>query len=233
MKIKSKQEGSSGPGGPDRFGDLNSPEFLARLTSRTAESRKAFRFLVEKMHGPLTSFSYRLLSSPEEVQEVLQEVYLGIYKGIGAFGGKSKLTTWIYGLAHHKICDRLSDRHRRFDDLDESLPSPIESDPLSLDIARGSAWDLPPDKLHLQGTLRELITLAITRLPPSSREIYHLRDIEGLTGDEVAEVLDISEAAVRVRLHRARNQIVEIVKSLMARPRPAHLITSPVIGGEA
>ncbi len=201
---------------PQPFDEVNQASFLESLRETGSVRQQAFKRLVEVTHGPLMNYIRKFISSHDEGQEVLQEVYLGVHKSLPRFEGKSKLTTWIYGLAHNKVCDRLGDKHRRMLELDESHPAP--ETPGSLDLAdwdKSTPWELPPDKVVFQSALRTLIARSVALLPPSAFEIYFLRDIEGLSGEDVAEILGISPVAVRVRLHRSRQAIVDKVRDLM------------------
>ncbi len=198
------------------FDEVNCESFLVSLRSEGNSRQKAFRRLVEVTHGPLMNYIRKFISSRDEGQEVLQEVYLGVHKSLGRFEGKSKLTTWIYGLAHNKICDRLGDKHRKMVALDDSHPEP--ETPPTLEFAEWSdstPWDMSPDQVVLQSALRTLIARSVSVLPPAAFEVYFLRDVEGLSGEEVAEILGIAPGAVRVRLHRARQTLVEKVRGLM------------------
>ncbi len=198
------------------FDEVNQASFLELLLDNGRPRRQAFRRLVEVTHGPLMNYIRKFISSQDEAQEILQEVYLGVHKSLPRFQGKSKLTTWIYGLAHNKVCDRLGDKHRKMVTLNESHPLP-ETVP-SLDFAdwgNSTPWELPPDKVVFKSALRTLIARSVAILPPAAFEVYFLRDVEGLSGEEVAEVLGITPGAVRVRLHRARLTIVDRVRNLM------------------
>src|SRR5262245_40168105 len=104
----------------DGFEAINAPEFLARLLSPGLEGRKAFSELVRVTHDRFLGFIRRRLASPRECQEILQEVYLAVHKGLAGFERRSKLTTWMFGMAHNKVCDRLGDKDRRHTELTES-----------------------------------------------------------------------------------------------------------------
>ncbi len=198
----------------NRFEELNAPSFLVALLQSGTGQQRAFRRLVELSHGPLLYYVRKFISSMEEAQEVLQEIYLAVHKSLPRFEGKSKLTTWIYGMAHNKICDKLSDRYRQHEEYLDGLQPMSESEIVAGDLVRSSEWDLSPDQVLIQNDLREKIKDAVESLPPQAKEIYHLRDVEGLSGEDVAQILGLSLAAVRVRLHRARNLIVEMVQKM-------------------
>jgi RNA polymerase sigma-70 factor, ECF subfamily len=202
------------------FEALNSPEFLEMLLAKGPTGQRAFAQMVQASHDRFLGFIRRQLPSNEECLEVLQEVYLAVHKGLPGFAGKSKLTTWIYSMAHHKICDRIADRDRGHKELTESRQASLSTESAGSDKWDGiTAWDAPPDRLTARNAVEGLIGKAIEALPEHARQVYHLRDVEGLSGDEAAEVMGITPENVRVQLHRARRQIVEWVQEKMAEVR--------------
>jgi RNA polymerase sigma-70 factor (ECF subfamily) len=200
------------PQPPDPFDAVNAPEFLASLMTPGPEGRKAFARLVRVTHDRFLGFVRRQLASPEECQEVLQEVYLAVHKGLAGFAGRSKLTTWMYSLAHHKVCDRLGDRDRKHGELTEARASALSTEGASEGWDRISPWDAPSDRVSERNRAAGLIAKAVDTLPETARRVYQLRDVEGFSGEEVARLVGISEANVRVLLHRARRHIVDWVQ---------------------
>ena len=216
---------------PD-FEEINSPEFLEMLLAPGPAGQRAFTRMVQGTHEPFLGFIRRQLPAAEECQEVLQEVYLAVHKGLPRFEGKSKLTTWIFSLAHHKICDRIADRNRGHKELTASREAALSTESATYGEsgkigesaeAAGTgkwagitAWDAAPDRLSARNAVEGLIGKAIEALPEAARRVYHLRDVEGLSGEEAAEALGMTPENVRVQLHRARKQIVEWVREKMA-----------------
>jgi len=184
------------------FQEINSPAFLAELRSGRPRCQRAFRRLVLVTHPKLVRFLGRYLRSSECVQEALQETYLGVHRGLARFEGKCRLTTWIYSMAYRKACDCLAQKYRR-----NYLEAEVGTD--------GDIWEdygnqeAPPDEALHQTRLVQEILSAAKLLPEMYREAYQLRDVDGLSGEEAASVLDISETVIRVRLHRARRLIGE------------------------
>lgn len=200
------------PQPPDAFDAINAPAFLAELLAPGPEGQKAFTRLVRATHDRFLGFIRRQLASQEESQEVLQEMYLAVHKGLSGFQGKSKLTTWMFSLAHHKICDRLGHKDRRHQELTEERAAGLSTEEAGEGWDR-TAWDAPPDRVSDRNRAAGLIVEALETLPPQARQVYHLRDVEGLPGEEVAKMLGMSDANVRVQLHRARRQIVDWVQA--------------------
>jgi RNA polymerase sigma-70 factor (ECF subfamily) len=201
---------------PD-FEEINSPGFLAMLLAKGPSGQRAFARMVQGTHDRFLGFIRRQLSSQEECLEVLQEVYLAVHKGLPGFAGKSKLTTWMFSLAHHKICDRIADRDRSHQELTESREATLSTESAGEEGWNGiTAWDAPPDRLSARNAVEGLIGKAVEALPAQARQVYQLRDVEGMSGEEAAEVMGITPENVRVQLHRARRQIVEWVQEKMA-----------------
>jgi RNA polymerase sigma-70 factor (ECF subfamily) len=198
----------------DPFAEINSAEFLARLLAKGPDGQRAFARLVQATHDRFLAFIHRHLSGAEECRDVLQEMYLAVHKGLAAFAGRSKLSTWMYSLAHHKICDRLSNKDRSHRELTAEGEAALSTEAGASDgWDRISDWDSPADKVATRNRAEALIVEAVAALPEAARQVYHLRDVEGLSGEEAAVVLKTSEANVRVQLHRARRQIVEWVQA--------------------
>jgi RNA polymerase sigma-70 factor (ECF subfamily) len=198
------------------FEAINDPGFLERLREPGAAGQRAFGQLVRATHGKFLGFIRRQLSSPDECQEVLQETYLAVHKGLAAFKGDSKLTTWMFSLAHHKICDRFGDRNRAHQELTDSRADSLSTEGADDRLAGATAWDAPPDRLSARNAVEALIGRAIEALPEQARQVYHLRDVEGLSGEEAAEVTGMTPENVRVQVHRARRKIVEWVQGKMS-----------------
>lgn len=201
---------------PLDFEALNAPEFLGRLREPGAGGQRAFGQLVRATHDKFLGFIRRQLASPEECQEVLQETYLAVHKGLAGFKGESKLTTWMFSLAHHKICDRIADRQRAHKELTESRAEALTTEDGGDRLAGATAWDAAPDRLSARNAVEALIGKAIEALPEQARRVYHLRDVEGLSGEEAAMATGMTAENVRVQLHRARRRIVEWVQEKMA-----------------
>ena len=215
----------SSPGIRHTFAEVNTPDFLASLLLAETNSR-AFARLVNLTHDPLFAFARRYFSSREECQEVVQETYLAVHKGLAGFQGGSRLTTWMYSLAYHKICDQIASKTRRPEDSmdaaegQENLAGPPDS------WSTVTAWEVPADRMLAKNTAEACIAEAIRLLMPPGSEVYRLRDVEGFSGEEVAAMLGLSSENVRVLLHRTRKQIVEWVRNKMA-SGPTHLRTFP------
>lgn len=181
--------------------EINSGIFLKALMDGPPVSIRAFRTLVEGMHPLLARFIGRYTRDADQIQDLLQETFLAVHRALPRFQGKSKLTTWVYSLAYHKICDRLAEKYRMSKEVSESWEGwePESREPGA-------------DECLHQTRLMQWIREAAEEIPVLYREAYRMRDVAGLSGEEAAEALGISPALIRVRLHRARSLIVEKVR---------------------
>lgn len=177
---------------------INSPAFLKALRNGPPAAERAFRDLILHMRAPLMRFIGRWIRDAEAVEDVLQETFLAVHRSLPRFEGKSRLTTWVYSLAHHKVMDRLSEKYKPGYGVEHS-PDP------GRDL---EASDPRPDDSAHQTLLVREVRAAAQVIPDLYREAWHLRDVEGMSGEEAAEALGITPTLVRVRLHRARNLIV-------------------------
>jgi RNA polymerase sigma-70 factor (ECF subfamily) len=170
-----------------------------RLVARAqAGDRPAFEELVRIHADHLYAVVLRLCAGPHEAEEVTQEAFLRAWRAIGHFDGRSQLFTWLYRIGVNEARRRAqsSERAPRTVSLEEA-----PSEPPDLSAA--------PEPLVEHGATRAMLTRALRRLPLDYRAPLVLRDIEGLSTAQAAEILCISEAALKSRLHRARAMLRE------------------------
>lgn len=177
----------------------------------------AFASLLTRYHASLLRLAMAFVPSRAVAEEVVQETWLGVLQGIGGFEGRSSLKTWIFQILTNRAKSRGAREYR-------SVPfSPLENPPLSLEEpAVASAWftsdghwvnhpqrwdEDTPEKLLLSKEARMYIEKAIEALPPNQRKVITFRDVEGLSSEEVCNILELSETNQRVLLHRARSSV--------------------------
>lgn len=159
----------------------------------------AFEELVRRYERKVYNIVYRLLGNEEDATEALQDTFLRAYRFIPKFQFKSSFYTWLYRIATNISLTRL---RRRKTGSTVSLDEPVkDSDDLAVDIPDGG---LTPEEAFRQKLLRERLQSAVESLPEQYRAVVVLRDLEGLSNEEVSRVLKISVAAVKSRLHRGR-----------------------------
>jgi RNA polymerase sigma-70 factor (ECF subfamily) len=187
-----------------------SPEELRLLEGLRAGDEAAFAALVDRYGASMLRLARNFVGNRAVAEEVVQEAWLGVLRGVDRFEGRSSLKTWIFRILTN-IATTRAQRERRSVPISE-LADPDEPsvDPSRFDPAFGH-WAAPPERLPegrlLARELRGIVAAAIESLPPAQRTVISLRDIEGWSSEEVCNALDLSETNQRVLLHRARTKV--------------------------
>lgn len=159
----------------------------------------AFEELVRRYERKVYNIAYRLLGNEEDATEALQDTFLRAYRFIPKFAFKSSFYTWLYRIATNVSLTRLR-RRKKAEVI--SLDAPIaDSDNLKFDLPDTGQT---PEEAFAQKRLREKLDQAVKRLPEEYRAVVILRDLEGLSNEEVSKILKLSVPAVKSRLHRGR-----------------------------
>ncbi len=159
---------------------------------------RAFEELVHETYADTYTLAYRLVGDEEDARDVVQETYLRAHKGLKKFRGDAQLSTWLHRITANCASTYLGRRGKhRHDILDDEIEIADETPRL--------------DPVHQAdiGDLRNHLVEALMQLPPKLRAVVVLRDIYDLSHESIAEQLDISESAAKVRLHRARKRLRE------------------------
>lgn len=166
----------------------------------------AFQEIVRRYRNPITNFVYRMLDDYERSVELAQETFIRVYTSAERYKANYSFSTYIYRIASNLAISELRQRKRR---KLVSLFSPFTTDD-------GEAMEIdPPDKCPLpdesliENERRKAVARAIGSLPHKYRAAILLRDIEGLSYDRIAQVLELSEGTVKSRINRARNLLKE------------------------
>ena len=167
--------------------------------------RQAFEQLVRQESPRLFRVIVRIIKDEDEARSVMQETYLQAYQRLHSFRRESKLTTWLYAIGINLARASLR-KTRRYDMLEEGdierlQPSFVKG----MYAQKYEAWN--PQRIAERSERQQIVREAIDRLPPDYRLVVMLRDIEQLSTTEAARILEISEGALRVRLHRARQAL--------------------------
>ena len=185
----------------------------------------AFRTLVERHQSVMLRVAASYVHSRAAAEDVVQETWLGVLRGIDRFEGRSALKTWIFQILSNTAKRRAvrDCRCLTFSDLARDDEPTVEPDRFIGDGQSGagrwasppSPWEtVPEDRLLAQETL-ERTRRAIAGLRPRQRQVITLRDVEGWSAEEVCEALGISEGNQRVLLHRARAKARQALEDLL------------------
>lgn len=168
--------------------------------------------LVKRFAPLVYAKALRMLADPDEAEGVLQQTFIRACEKIGSFEGRSGLGTWLYRIATNEALMHL--RHARAGGLaTDPLDDTIQPD----DLPRNrQAWPRDPAGAALDAELRVQLERALAALPESLRVVFVLRELEGQSTEETAAALGLGESAVKVRLHRARLRLRELLAVYLA-----------------
>jgi RNA polymerase sigma-70 factor (ECF subfamily) len=179
---------------------------------------RAYIDLVSRYHEPLVRVARFYVANDASAEDVAQETWIAVLRGIERFEGRSTLKTWLFRICVNRARTAGVKEHR-------TIPIDVMAAEASVSPSRfnqGGMWADPPvpftdtiDDALVNGPLVRLVHASIARLPATSRAVVTLRDVEGLSTQEVAELLELSEANVRVILHRCRAKIRSEVEANM------------------
>lgn len=178
-------------------------DLLVRLRSG---DERAFVSLVERYQDPMLRLAASFVPSREVAEEVVQDTWLALLRGIDAFEGRSSLKTWLFRILVNRARTTGTREHR-------SVPV-AEAEP-AVDPARfdgGGHWAAPPEQWIVTDEDRKVIRTFIGGLPDRQREVVVLRDVEGMSSEEVCAVLAVSEVNQRVLLHRGRSKLRQLLE---------------------
>jgi RNA polymerase sigma-70 factor (ECF subfamily) len=171
--------------------------------------RDAFTQLVEAHSDQVYGLALRMTHNPQEAEDILQETFLKAYRALGQFEARSSIGTWLYRIAMNESLMRLRKRKPLTVSV-EAGPHTDDGDQLRRQL---EDWCCLPEDEFMSTEARRKLRKAVDTLSPALRAAFVLRDDQGLSTREAAEVLDISESAIKTRLFRARMQLREELSS--------------------
>jgi RNA polymerase sigma-70 factor (ECF subfamily) len=164
-------------------------------------SQAALRELWDRHHRMIYNLAYRMLGSHDDAEELVPEVFLKVWRNCHRFGGRSRVTTWIYQMASNLAVDRLRSRRSRAYILLEDLPEGQEPAQLPSDS------DARPEESYLRSEAAEQLHTALGRLSPEDRLLVTLYHLQGHTYEEIEEITGLSNANIKSKLFRARQRL--------------------------
>lgn len=203
--------GVNEPGAPPAApGEADAPErlLLSRLRHREIG---AFEQLVRSHQDRVFDFCVRMMSDREEAFDLTQEIFVSVHQHIGEFRHDARLSTWIFRIARNHCLNRLKYLRRRGRGKSDEYGEVHES---AINDAAG-APQKPDDALEA-ARVRALVRRAIDELDEDQRVLVVLRDIEGMSYEDIVEVTELPEGTVKSRLHRAREKLAGILERLEA-----------------
>ena len=196
-------------------------QLIARLQAR---DETAVHELAERYGPRIYQLALRQMKSPEDAEEVTQDVLLKVYRKIGAFRGDSALSSWIYRITFNTAMSRL--RSSRLERAAQHVDRRDEQDEGRQTTLQPADWSHMPDEELLRAQLRRAVMTAIQDLPEIYRAPVVLRDIEGLSTEEASTRLHVKDQTLKSRLHRGRLLLRERLQAFTSglnlhRPTPA------------
>jgi RNA polymerase sigma-70 factor (ECF subfamily) len=191
---------------------MDEPTDAGLLEAARRGDAKSLEALLERHQEQVYRFGMKMCRDEEDARDVLQDTLLAMARSVRDFRGASSISTWLYSIARG-FCIKKRRRSKYAPETERSLDSEADPEASALaDPGRG------PDEELAGKEVRRALEEAIGGLEPMYREVLVLRDVEGLSAPEVAEVLGIGVAAVKSRLHRARASVRELVAPLLGIP---------------
>lgn len=172
---------------------------------------EAFRTIVERYQERVYNVAFQMTGSHEDSLDLAQDSFLRVFRALSSFKGDSSLGTWIHRIAHNIVIDELRKRRRR-----PVVAMSTDTVVITEDGEHMLEWSAPmdeaPEEQLLRAEKKREIEQALQRISPEHRSVLVMRDIEGLTYEEVAEVLGLNVGTVKSRLNRARLALREKLK---------------------
>jgi RNA polymerase sigma-70 factor, ECF subfamily len=197
---------------------VSSPD--AELLSRLRDGdESAFEHIVVAWSPTMLRMARSFVSTQPSAEEVVQETWLAVIRGLDAFEGRSLLRTWVLGILHNIARTRGAREARSVPWSSIASDDEAALDPSRFEAAGGPwgrhwtddgaprPWQPSPDAIVIAGEIRQLLAAALARLPEQQRTVVSMRDVSGLSSDEVCDALGISAANQRVLLHRGRTKL--------------------------
>lgn len=181
-------------------------DFLDKLRRRDAKTVQA---VVEDNSRRLFRAARAWGLSPDEAEDAVQEVFVTFFETLNRFEGRSRVSTWLFGILHHKTLERRRARavEQRHDPIDEVFEARFDST---------GRWKQPPadvERLYASQEVRGAVDACLETVPPQQREVFVLRIMEELSGAEVCKILGHTVTHVGVLLHRARTRLRDCLEA--------------------
>lgn len=193
------------PSYPTREEDSRESALVAGLR---AGDNAAYEELLRRYERQIFGLAVRMTRNEADAEEVLQNVFLQIFRKIDTFGGDSALSTWIYSVTSNAALMLLRKRRRTREVSDHSDE---QGESLSRDREPESHWSRLPQMQLESAELVDRVEAALSELPAEQYQAFILRDVEGKSAPEAAKELGVSVAALKSRLHRARLHLREVL----------------------
>ncbi len=187
---------------------LRAQDDSAVVSAFLAGEERAFQELVERYQTRLLNFIFRTIGDRERAEDLVQEVFIRVYRHLHRFDQEKKFSTWIYTIASNLAKNELRNRSRNPLVLFQTIKKNWQDEDRPLQFEDPASR---PDDLYRKRHLRDLVEQTVSQLPEHHRQVFVLRELEGKSYEEIAEITGCNLGTVKSRLNRARNSFAEIV----------------------
>lgn len=193
----------------ERTLELRALDDSAVVAAFLSGEARCFDELMRRYQDRLTNFVFRMIGDRGRSEDLVQETFVRVYRHLHRFDQTKKFSTWIYTIASNLAKNELRNRSRNPLVLFQQIKASWEADHRPLE------WEdntYRPDDLFRKRHLREQVEKAVEKLPTHHREVFVLRELEGKTYEEIAEITGVNLGTVKSRLHRARTSFAERIE---------------------
>ena len=177
-----------------------------------AGEKRSFTVLADRYHVRLLNFIYRTIGDRDRAEDLVQETFIRVYRHLHRFDQSKKFSTWAYTIASNLAKNELRNRSRNPLVLFQTIKKNWEADHRPLE------WEdntYRPDDLYRKRHLKEMVEKAVAQLPEHHRVVFVLRELEGKTYEEIAEITGVNLGTVKSRLNRARTNFAQIIEPML------------------
>src|SRR3954465_11323465 len=194
---------------PPQRGGLKTLDDSGVVAAFLAGNRRAFDELVERYQNRLLNFGSRTTGGRERAEDLVQETFIRVYRHLHRFDQSKKFSTWAYTIASNLAKNELRNRSRNPLVLFQTIKGSWDDEDRPLQFEDTTSR---PDDLYRKRHLRELVSETVAKLPEHHRQVFVLRELEGKSYEEIADITDCNLGTVKSRLNRARNAFASIIE---------------------
>lgn len=174
---------------------------------------EVFEELVKRYQKKVYNSTYRMMGNHEDAWDLAQETFLRVYRSLHRFQGKSSFSTWLFTITTNICRDELRKRQRRVKTHSLSQPIQVKDGEIEREIVDDS---MIPEDISINRELRDEIQGIIDKLPDDQKEVIVLRELQGFSYEEIAEIIGVALGTVKSRISRGRRNLREELGSLVS-----------------
>lgn len=176
-------------------------------------NEEVFEEIVRRYQKKVYNTTYRMMGNHEDASDLAQEAFIRIYRNLHSFKGKSSFSTWLFTVTTNVCRDEMRKRQRRLQAQSLSEPVQFEDGEVEREIADDS---MAPEIVSLHREMHDEIQAVIEQLPPEQKEAIVLREFQGFSYEEIAEISGVAVGTIKSRISRARQSMKKELSALIA-----------------